>query len=230
MNCILCKTEVEEDGKILSCTYCGIRFYRDYVTDLCDYEKYDELYEGMEGFCEVIKNNPNPMLKVIRRGHPYRYGLRGLMNENYPTSVLDVGCGWGYITWALHSLQFDVTGIDISKKAISFAKKLYGLKFYVEDIHKYLKRGIKHDVIIAIETIEHVTDPKEFLRDCLKIAPRVVITTPNSDYFKKQWISEEPPVHTCSFTKESLEWLAKNLDIKLDLMEEENFIAIYERR
>ena len=40
-----------------------------------------------------------------------------------PCRVLDVGCGEGYISIYLASIGFDVTGIDISGKAIGLAKK-----------------------------------------------------------------------------------------------------------
>lgn len=38
--------------------------------------------------------------------------------------VLDIGCGWGYLSLQITQKGNDVTGIDISEKAIQYAKKM----------------------------------------------------------------------------------------------------------
>ena len=56
-----------------------------------------------------------------------------------PCKTLDLGCGIGDYANYLAENKFDVTAIDISKKAISLAKKKYSLKnlrFKVHDIFK----------------------------------------------------------------------------------------------
>ena len=82
--------------------------------------------------------------------------------------VLDIACGVGYGTSFLAEKNkniHSITGVDISAGAIQYAKKRYqhdkinfvaadGMLFQVD--HKY-------DVIISLETIEHVPEPEKFI-------------------------------------------------------------------
>lgn len=233
MTCILCDSnEIEEapdDIKdILICNRCDARFWAKYKTESYDYEKYDELYLPIRQTCIEIKNYPNPVKRVQKRGIPYERVLDYFLKQDDPISILDVGCGYGYVAWALKTLQFDITGIDISRKAIEFAKKTFDLPFHAIDIHKYKE---KHDIIISIETIEHVNNPRKFIKDCLKVAPKLILTTPNPEYHKKTWISEEPPIHIACYTKKSFEYLAYQLNVSVEIeFDGANLIVIYETK
>lgn len=77
--------------------------------------------------------------------------------------VLDIGCGSGTISLYLGSKGFNVTGIDISKKAIAAcqesAKNLdqKTCKFYISNFpNKILPR--KYDLVFFSEVIEHLPD------------------------------------------------------------------------
>lgn len=59
--------------------------------------------------------------------------------------VIDVGCGYGAESIYLAERGFEVTGIDINKEAINFAKnraKRFNLKakFICSDVSSYLKK------------------------------------------------------------------------------------------
>ena len=161
------------------------------------------------------------MRHVAGRGMPYAAVMNYFVNEDVPLDVLDVGCGYGYIDWTLHSMQFKTTGIDVSGQAIEFAQKTYGLPFHAMTIQEYAKLGKKHDIAISIEVIEHVKNPKDLIRKCLEVAPKVIITTPNGGYpahVGQVWFSDLPPVHLAIFYKEALEGLAQQLGcgVKID--------------
>lgn len=76
-----------------------------------------------------------------------------------PSSVLEVGCGDGYFVGGLPSSVKNRVGVDLSEKAIAFAKAFHPeCKFHVQDaaeIHE------TYDVVAAIEVIEHI--PEEIL-------------------------------------------------------------------
>lgn len=80
--------------------------------------------------------------------------------------VLDIGCGGGLACEPLARLGAEVTGADADATAIVAAKnhaRESGLDIrYInapaEDIHE------KFDVILALEIIEHVTDPAAFIQ------------------------------------------------------------------
>lgn len=80
--------------------------------------------------------------------------------------ILDIGCGGGLVCEPLARLGGNVSGADADAQAIDVAKAHAaenGLEITyenkpAEDIQK------KFDVVLALEIIEHVTDPAEFVK------------------------------------------------------------------
>ena len=68
------------------------------------------------------------------------------------TKLLDLACGAGRHSRVLHSLGFDVTGVDLSHNSIEAAKENApeGLKFYVHDMREPLKEH--YDVVMNLFT------------------------------------------------------------------------------
>ena len=182
----------------------------------------------MSEFCEQLKDSVSPWVDVSVRGFPYAKVMEYFTNRERNLDVLDVGCGWGYLAYALNALGFKTTGIDITSEGVEFAKRTYGLPYHKTTVEEY--QG-KHDVVVAVEVFEHVPNPKEWLKRCLEIAPKVVLTTPNiSHYGNAAWTSDPPPIHLACYRRESLEWLAKELDVRVEIDSSgPNLIAIYER-
>ena len=223
MRCILCKTENSSPIEIFSCSVCKCNYGS--FTEPANYDDYGKLYEGMGAYCENLKIVPNPWRQAANRGFPYEKIIEFFMNQDQQLDVLDVGCGWGYVDYVLRGLNFKVRGIDISKEAIDFATKTYGEFYELKTVQEY--EG-KHDLILAVEVFEHLADPKGWLKRCLEIAPRVMITTPNLSVYKTPWVSEMPPIHMAIYRKKSLEWLAKDLGVKVEVDDSSlNLIAMF---
>ena len=101
--------------------------------------------------------------------------------------VLDVGCFTGYCSKAFQDMGNEVVGIDASLPAITKAKELYsGPEFYCIDamnLTTHFAHG-SFDVIVASEIIEHVLDPKFFLKqikEVLQPGGLLILTTQNSN-------------------------------------------------
>nr|WP_207745930.1 class I SAM-dependent methyltransferase [Clostridium sp. D53t1_180928_C8] len=63
------------------------------------------------------------------------------------SSILDVGCGTGILVNELKNMNFDVSGIDISKDMIDIAKEITkGIEFFVSDM-KNFKLNKEFDMI-----------------------------------------------------------------------------------
>ena len=92
---------------------------------------------------------------------PSTAALKGL-------SMLDIGCGGGLLTEPLARLGAQVTGIDASERNIAIARahaeqariKATYLPCAAEDL---LGGHQRFDVVLAMEVIEHVSDPAVFL-------------------------------------------------------------------
>lgn len=85
--------------------------------------------------------------------------------------ILDVGCGGGILCEPLARLGATVTGIDASPKAIMVAKShaiKSGLEitYYCATIESFQESDF--DVILALEIIEHVNKPDDFIKSCVK--------------------------------------------------------------
>jgi len=86
-------------------------------------------------------------------------------------TLLDVGCGGGLLCEPLTRLGAKVTGIDPSERNISTARvhaEQMGLAidYRVGTAEDLLADGASFDVVLAMEVIEHVPSPAEFVATC----------------------------------------------------------------
>jgi 2-polyprenyl-3-methyl-5-hydroxy-6-metoxy-1,4-benzoquinol methylase len=103
-------------------------------------------------------------------------------------NVLDVGYGYGYGTYILSHKAKSVVGIDLGEKRIEGAKNFYGniqnIEFRLLDAFK-LNSAFTNgsfDIIIALEFIEHIKNPLNFLQIARKLLSDdglLVLSTPN---------------------------------------------------
>lgn len=106
--------------------------------------------------------------------------------------VLDVACGEGYGSWLLAEAGADeVVGVDISADAVGKARETFRherLRFETgagEALADALPAG-HFDLVVSIETIEHVADPEAFLRALRRVATPdavFVLTCPNDHWY-----------------------------------------------
>ena len=102
-------------------------------------------------------------------------------------NILDVGCGAGLISEPLAAAGAHVVGIDAASKNIEIAKKhaaQSGLNVdYRHCLSEHvLETGERFDVVLNLEVIEHVADPKQLMSDCchlLKPGGIIIIATLN---------------------------------------------------
>jgi SAM-dependent methyltransferase len=76
-------------------------------------------------------------------------------------TVVDVACGTGYGTRLLGEKAKIAIGVDISSKAIEYAKQnnnMINVKFFVGD---FFGHSCKADIIVSFETIEHLKNASQ---------------------------------------------------------------------
>ena len=88
-------------------------------------------------------------------------------------NILDIGCGGGILSEPIARMGGKVTGIDVSKKNIEVAKAhahKMGMKInYINSALEQMDFKNSFDVIVNMEVIEHVANPKLFIQNCARV-------------------------------------------------------------
>ena len=100
--------------------------------------------------------------------------------------VLDSACGSGYGSFHIsNSGATSVLGIDISGESVALANQCYNnqnLKFKKTDCSDLRVLNEKFDVIVSFETLEHLNDPRLFIKsaaEALNPGGYFICSTPN---------------------------------------------------
>lgn len=105
-------------------------------------------------------------------------------------TLLDIGCGTGVLTAIAAARGAATVGIDVSESGLAHARASYpalewaSLSAY-DDLRGRLGRDF--DVVISMEAIEHLYDPRLFLKQAhraLKPGGLLVLSTPYHGYLK----------------------------------------------
>jgi ubiquinone biosynthesis O-methyltransferase len=115
--------------------------------------------------------------------------LLALLGALSAQKLLDIGCGNGAMAASLASHGAAVTGIDLSESGIALARTAHPeVRYEVASVYDDLRtRFGAFDRVVALEVIEHLFDPRTFLRrafEALKPGGILVLSTPYHGYFK----------------------------------------------
>ena len=175
---------------------------------------------------------------MTERAHPEDPGFRdkffGLIRSKYKRKlferynfccryirskkVLDIPCGVGWGTSLLKRAAF-IIGIDISNKAIDYAKKHYEnkkRKFYVGLMQSIPLKDDSIDVVVCLEGFEHVSKDVgvrfiEESKRVLRADGLLILTCPVLNEYGQ---SAGNPYHQCEYPEhELIEILNKNFRI-----------------
>ncbi|MBC7404211.1 MAG: bifunctional 2-polyprenyl-6-hydroxyphenol methylase/3-demethylubiquinol 3-O-methyltransferase UbiG [Cytophaga sp.] len=90
-------------------------------------------------------------------------------------NVLDIGCGGGILAESMARKGANVTGIDLSEKALKVAD-LHGLESGINVRYKKIaaeemasEEAEKYDVVTCMEMLEHVPNPASIIRACYSL-------------------------------------------------------------
>jgi 2-polyprenyl-3-methyl-5-hydroxy-6-metoxy-1,4-benzoquinol methylase len=131
--------------------------------------------------------------------HEQRYQF---FADRYPgLDVLDAACGIGYGSDIVaRSGAKSVTGIDIASDAVDYARNHYarsGVEFLQVSAEELTQIGRTFDLVLSFETIEHLEDPRLFLRDVrhvLRPGGWFICSTPNK-FFGRNGHKHVNPYH-----------------------------------
>jgi len=116
-------------------------------------------------------------------GKAKQFIVKFILENVKGNSILDLGGGKGAYSLELKNAGYDVVVADINAESLSIAEK-HGLKTMLLTQEDSLGENVA-DNVIMIEVLEHVPDPKEFMKSAIKAAKkRVIFTLPCTNDFK----------------------------------------------
>jgi 2-polyprenyl-3-methyl-5-hydroxy-6-metoxy-1,4-benzoquinol methylase len=119
--------------------------------------------------------------------------LKLLSADNNIRRVLDAGCGDGNFSESIAKAGYKVFGIDLSDSRIQRAKcregdnLLFAIASVYDDFRNIFADCNEFDAIISIDVIEHLYDPRLFVkRSYLSVKPNglVIVACPYWGYLK----------------------------------------------
>lgn len=227
MKCDVCKTDMSVvlndallgyfEGRSFSvykCLFCNTNFVRQNekggFRNLYEYLYLEEESAGYDRYHryaqEIRGSRLRPLQYLADQERTYIPINLYLDQKKKSLDILEVGCGVGYLTYAMSMDGNRVKGIDISKAAVKKARELFpGINVDVSSTNKESKKKKRYDLVVACEVIEHVENPKAFFDQCMKVLKtggELLITTPNRSYYCAEavWDTELPPLHRFWFT------------------------------
>ncbi len=111
-----------------------------------------------------------------------------LVRQAGPKTILDLGCGEGFMIEALlqAGIAAEFTGVDLSATAIADARARLGdrANLAVLDARTLIDDGRSFDMVMMLEVLEHLPDPAQML-PILKQLTRghVLLSVPREPFF-----------------------------------------------
>ena len=129
--------------------------------------------------------------------------------------LLDVGAGFGFFLSEMKSRGWEVAGVEISQKAIEYARDVLKLIVHAGPLEKVGFPENHFDVVTSFYVIEHLPHPIPFLTECYRILKnggllllRYPHTTPIKNllrFFRIENRLYDLPAHLSDFSPEMIE-------------------------
>ncbi|HUA55231.1 MAG TPA: class I SAM-dependent methyltransferase [Candidatus Sulfotelmatobacter sp.] len=129
-------------------------------------------------------------------------------------SVLDIGCGGGFMAGAFARLGARASGLDIGSGAIAYARRHFPrCTFYCEPFADFRGRGLRFDFVFSSELLEHLPGPDGFLETLAAVTKpggHVYVSAPDAGHPAvpadvSRWSDVIPPEHLQFFNRGNAE-------------------------
>jgi SAM-dependent methyltransferase len=185
---------------ILLCPRCGSLTTNHRMTASAAADWYDSDYYRGGDYADYESSE-----QLLKRN--FRRFVRRMRAVHTGTRLLEVGCSYGYFLDVARD-TWDVEGIDVSETARVAAGRLVDRVVCGDLLTENITPG-RYDWIVAWDTIEHLDDPRAFVRrfaELLKPGGYVALTTGDVSSFVartmgKQWRLLTPPSHLTFFSR-----------------------------
>ncbi|MBI2596909.1 class I SAM-dependent methyltransferase [Candidatus Daviesbacteria bacterium] len=209
--CPICKEsrhiDLMDSGQfnLYFCNNCKNGFVHPFPKDISEY--YPKIYWQNLGRFSFLRQCIHNSFQKLRAGWFRRYMSRG--------DILDVGSGEGVFGQILGQ-AFNVTNLEYP-----------GAKVENKDVIKVnflnWKTNEKFDAIVFLESLEHVTNPAQYLKKAASLLKKggfIFVEYPRfgsleSKILGKHWLQRDIPRHLFHFTEEGLKNIANRVNLKI---------------
>ncbi len=215
--------------ELFICDNCGSFKLEVFLTNVISWE-----HAGSFNFircihCGLICLYPRPAQSAIGKYYPkesywgdddskaardnrYNFIYQQIMNKKEKGTILDIGAGTGLFLTKFNDLGWEVSGIELSKTAVSFAQENFGIKLRNGDFLDFSFPKEHFDVVTLNNVLEHLYKPSDTLKKIFQVLKNdglLVITIPNieslgSKIFGKNWHALQPPRHLYHFSVKTI--------------------------
>ncbi|MEO6693946.1 MAG: class I SAM-dependent methyltransferase [Ignavibacteria bacterium] len=181
------------------------------------------LYENLED--EIYVDSLEPRYKEMKHIFDMALSL-----HKDAKSVLDVGAGVGLLVKVAKEKGLEATGVEPSKWLVEQSRKLYGIELIEGIVPNEKLNGKKFDMIFAVDVIEHLSDPVNFLatlKKHLNTDGVILIATPDRGSFlakrlgRKWW--HYRLAHIGYFTRKSMIAVTEKVNLKIEKFDRQNW-------
>jgi SAM-dependent methyltransferase len=114
-----------------------------------------------------------------------------------PRTFLDVGCATGMLVAEMKARGWDASGVDLCRESAEYGERVRGVRIFIGTLEEAHFPGDAFSTAHFSHLIEHVPDPRGFLREIRRIlrpGGYALVTTPNIDglqarLFRERWRS-----------------------------------------
>ncbi len=217
--CPLCKSSstsiihIRKPFTVVLCSLCGLAYLNPRLRESVIkriYEGKSYFSEGeMAGYKDYISEEGS--LRIT-----FRKFIAALKRAGFSSRrLLEVGCGYGYFLDEARVISPSLFGTELSPEAAAHARKLPGVTIHTGDMNSLPAGWDNFDITIAINVIEHIYEPLEFiiaLKQTLSVSGRIVVATPDFGSFWHKilggnWPSFKIPEHIAFYTAKTLRHL-----------------------
>lgn len=142
----------------------GLGYHRDMNADPLELQKFSDLAHRWW--------DPNSEFRPLHEINPLRLEWIHARVSLTGKRVVDIGCGGGILAESMAKKGAQVTGIDLSEKALKVAE-LHSLESGVAVRYELLaaealaaREPGQYDVVTCMEMLEHVPDPAAIVKAC----------------------------------------------------------------